>query len=204
MMYSSSRLAVLAAACFAVTCQAVELFQVTTHLDNKETDKLEEMKFSICLNEDVINAVADQFIEYSGTLSPEDSSFSGQLKSLKDLVCNEHTEKLHPTMCKSNTPLKFIDPVNPFSAVTLSNETFRISAREGQTAAGLTDCFCSKHMCSYHQGKHIEEALSLKIAKAEANKNPNEDKEKDKEINIKISSSSSSASSQSKKSNSKK
>lgn len=186
MLYSSSRLAVLVAACLATTCQAVELFQVTTHLNSKDTSELEELKFSICLNEDVVNVVADQFIDFAQTISPEYSMLSDEVKALKDLVCNDHTEKLHPTLCQRNKPSKFLDPINPFSSVNLLGETFRISVREGQTAADLTDCFCSRHTCSYHQGKHIEEALQEKIAKAESKK-----KSTKEDINIKISSPSS-------------
>mmetsp|Transcript_17926 Transcript_17926/g.29990 ORF Transcript_17926/g.29990 Transcript_17926/m.29990 type:complete len:197 (+) Transcript_17926:34-624(+) len=165
MMYSPSRLAVIMASCLVMSwTSAVEIFYVTTNLLDKDSGKTEKLQFSICLNENVVDVVADEFIDFAQTISPEFSSMAEQVESLKNLVCNEHTSDMHPSVCESNTPAKFVDPVNPFSSVNLQGETYRISVREGQTAEELTDCFCSKNSCSYHQGKHIEEALATKIA----------------------------------------
>jgi hypothetical protein len=167
MLYTPARLAVVLASCLAISfTSAVETFQVTTNLESKDSGSTEELKFSVCLNEDVINVVADEFINIAQSISPE-SSMAEQVESLKSMICNEHTSEIHSAICTKDKPAKFVDPVNPFSSVNLGGETHRISVREGQTAEDLTDCFCSKHTCSYHQGKHIEKALATKIANSQ-------------------------------------
>jgi hypothetical protein len=180
---------------------AVEVFQVTTNLVDNESGKTSEMKFSICLNEQVIDVVADKFIDYAQTLNPESSVMSEQMESLWSMICNEHTQEKRPTTCQMTKPAIFMDPINPFSSVNVAGETHRISVREGQTSESLTDCFCSKHTCDYHQGKYIENALSAKIAKAKASVADNKET-----IAIKASPSdkSSSSSRSSKKNNKKK
>ena len=186
MLLTSSRLAVIAASCLAMTlAQAVELFHVTTHVGDEETSNTKELKFSICLNEDVINVVADEFIDYAQTISPEFSVLADQVTSLKHLVCNDHTKETHSNVCEREKPSRFLDPASPFSSISLGDEAFRISVREGQSAADLTDCFCSKHICSYHQGKYIEDALTTKIKNAPAAQASASSKKND--INIKTS-----------------
>ena len=154
--------------CSWLCCYGVEVYQVTTNLGDQDTGEvLQELKFYICSNEDVINAVADEFIDFSQSISPEVSDLSDQLYSLKNMICNEYNGR-----CQREHPSSYLDSSVPFTIVTLSNnETYRISMREGQNAFDLTDCFCTVNKCTYHEGKSIEQTLAMNIAQLSNKRN---------------------------------